>query len=509
MKNFMRPRPNTKEEPMNTTWFKPTALCGLVAALAPAAASAQEGPVYTQVSWRGECPNGPKPTESLGAKSLVGAVFAAVAPKLVSGAVDAAATALSEAGKSKDFSSSARVEGKFYIVTLEAEQRLSPDIRCMVVERGRFSSSGTKDAAEPWFRFEAHVKVLGGMKFFQLEPVYAKVHRFEQKRWFDAGKRSYSVSITLATPGAASPFASAAFSFADLTEGEELRFGDWRLAQARSQPLAFPADMADVKRKVEAREKALAPYLLAMDILGPAKPEAPRPPPVLAQEPASGALDRFCKAVREHNAKVARQFALNDDRCAVDVEAARLALDRASTQVYRNKAAKGWAEKLCPNFVDPKTDEGKSQQSVLDACPGASPDSDNDKASAVVPLGFFATSATLVETRPGSRFAAYLGTALSAAKDDVSKAIVSRVVPDSTPADPAVEDAVARDGRRAIALAELAVTKAEDALAEAQSTEPRVQSKVTQAQIDLLKARIAANDAYRVVGLPVPYPSAD
>lgn len=262
--------------------------------------------------------------------------------------------------------------------------------------------------------------------------------------------------------------------------------------------------MADVKRTVEAREKAIAPYLLAMDILGPPTPSSPRPEPELGQEPALGARKKLCDTIREHNAKVARPFALNDDRCAFEVEAARRELDRATAVVYRNAAAQKWARERCTGF-----DASKPQQGVLDACPDARPKTDEEKANAAVSLGFFTTAATLVETRPGSRFAAFLGTALSAAKDDVSKAIVNRVVPDSKPADPAAEEAAARDSRRAVTLAELAVTKAEDALAEAQAAVPRLQSKVTQAQIDLLKARIAANDAYRVLGLPVPYPSAD
>lgn len=468
------------------------------AALVPAISHAQEGAVYTQVSWRDACPNGPKAAETLGAKSLLGAVFAAVAPKLVSGAVDAAAAALSEAGKSKDFSSSARTEAKFYTVTPTAEQQISGNIRCVVIERGRFLTAGSTDAAEPWFRFEAHVKMVAGLKFFQLEPVYLKASRFEEKRWFDPGKRSYSVSVTLATPGAASPFASTALSFTDLTEGEELKFGDWRLAQARSQPLPLPADMADVQRTVEAREKAMAPYLLAVDILSPAKPESPRPPTLLNQAPADDALDKLCTAIGRHNAKVPRAFALNDDRCAFEVEAARRRLDLASALVYRNSKAQVWARNLCPNHP------GTVEVDVAAACPNAVSPTYTAQS-----LGFFTTVTTLVETRAGSRFAAFLGTALSAAKDDVSKSIVTRVVRDSTPVDPMAEEATARNDRRAIALAELLVAKAEDALAEAQAAEPRVQSKITQAQIDLLKARIAANDAYRSVSLPVPYPSAD
>jgi hypothetical protein len=481
-------------EPMKSICFRATALWCVSAACLPAAAQAQDLPVYTKISWRAECPSEPK----VQAKGLFGSLFAAVAPKLIGGAVDAAATALTEAGKNKEISSTARTEGYFYNVTAAADQLLDTKMNCVVVQHGRFATTQAEEATESWFRFEARTRPVAGLKFFQLEPVYVKASRFAEKRWFGPDKRSYSVALALSTPGAAAPFASATFNFTDLAEGEELKPGDWRLAQARSQPLALPADMPDVKREVEEREKAIAPYLIALDILGPAKPVSSRPPSVLGQDAAKQPLNNLCDAIITHNGKVPRQFALNDDRCAFAVDTARAVLDAKSAEIYRNADAVAWAKKQCPRH-NPTED-----QTLFAAC-----GKDNPPKYAVKALGFFSTNTTLVETRPGSRFAAFLGAALSASKDDVTKAVVSRVVPDSTPVDTAAEEAAARDARRSLALADLAVAKAEDLLAEALSAVPSVASKVTQARIDLLNARIAANNAYRTAGLPVPFPSAD
>jgi hypothetical protein len=101
-----------------------------------ATAIAEDTPLQTRVTWRDDCPNAPKPKDvSANATSrsgLVGAVFAAVAPKLISGAVDAAAAALTAAGQDKAKTSTARIDSDFYRVNQLGDLILADRMGCVV-----------------------------------------------------------------------------------------------------------------------------------------------------------------------------------------------------------------------------------------------------------------------------------------------------------------------------------------------------------------------------------------
>lgn len=77
-------------------------------------ASADEPQAVTRTGWIEHFPSQP-PSDLLPGKSgLLGALFGAVAPKLVDGAIDAAAASLKAAGEGKAVSSSAGAYVSFY-----------------------------------------------------------------------------------------------------------------------------------------------------------------------------------------------------------------------------------------------------------------------------------------------------------------------------------------------------------------------------------------------------------
>ncbi len=457
-----------------------------------------------------QCPSLPKDDVGNARLSFLGALFAAVAPKLVDGAIDAASGALKAAGEDKATSSTSRVDGYFYRVGQQADLLLNAPMGCVVAVRGRFGAGDSKgdlswanDAAstrgmqDVIFRLEAQMQPIKGLKHFQLQPVYLEVKKFEEKSWFGKAYRDYSLALTLKSLGAAAPFGSAAFLFKELTEGKVLKADDWRLASSLSEPIPFPAEAADAERARVSRAKVVAPYQLALGILTATSDRpAPRPmPTAFTFSDIEKSAQGYCSELRDHNALVPKQFAINDERCAYKVDQARRSFEYLVEKMPLRQAVQDWAKEVCGPVV-------KGTDSKEDVCTNFS----NDSKLTTAQYGFFSTFATLVETRPGSKFAALLGTALGAAKADLSNAITTRMVPDKNEA---AEELAARGARRGLALADLGVTQAEESLAEVLMEASPKPSAVTAARLEVVKAKIAANDAYRAAGQAIPYPELD
>lgn len=496
-------------------------LVATIAMALPLQACAEEPPSVTRVAWLDQCPSEPEQPGLQAFSGFGAAIIAAVGPKLVDGAIDAAAGALKAAGESKAESTSARAFYSFYTVNQMADLVPNPDLGCVVVVRGRFAS-GASHASFPWadkaetlkglqsidFRFEARMQAVSGLKSFQLVPILAQLQRVQKRPWWAFGARQtrdYNVSLALQVPGAASPFASVSFTITALEEGQSASFDDWRLAQQVSEPMAFPAAPADVEAVRAKREKTVAPLLAAVDILTPRPATDPAPSLFVKEPQVMEALEAYCSAQVKFNTLLPEAARQLDARCGQQygLEQRRDALDQALQTALRTPKDKGgsgrsieWAERVCDPKVRPPRNGPETD------CKGFK----SDPTLAAAKFSKFTTRLTLVETREGSRFLAFLGTALGAAKADLSKAISDRVVP--AVKNPAADEATSRAAGRAVGLADLDVLRAEQVLAEALEAKKSA-SEVTTARVALLKAKTAANDAYRNAGQPVPFPEVD
>lgn len=488
-------------------------LMNLLLAFAGCQALAMDKALQTRIAWLASCPSDPpKPAAHQNRSLLLGALVAAIGPKIIDGAVDSAAAALKAAGQSETFASTAKSHTDFYLVNQEADLMVAVD--CLVVVRGIFEEN--KVSSMQWalnsdefktlqranFQLEAKLKPLRGLKYFQLVPQYLKVGEFEESSFFDRNNRDFVLAGSLTIPGGAQPFGKFEMAFKDIVRDTEIKEGDWRLRSAASLPIAFPAESSDAAKARTKREAVLAPYLLAMDILGTveAKPFA-KAPDAYQDEGVQQKASIFCGAIKKLNQHLVRQYQVNDDRCTYPVVKARDDLESELEKAYRNAARQAWARSVCPNFRD--ADKAKSEPA---SCGADVPPSDVKLSNSR--FTYFTTELTLSETREGNKFAMFLGNALNSAKADVSAALQKDLLPKTQAVKNSQED-TARTARTTVLVADLQVTKAEEDLADALIQDPLKPAVVTSARIALVKAKIAANDAHRKAGGTIPYPEYD
>lgn len=487
----------------------------LVAGCASAPASkAPSSVIETRVGWRTQC--GVKTiTNNTAYQSVVGAaVVAIVVPKLISGAIDAGADYLKAAGQSKAVSSQARVDGKFYDVTEEGDLKKSDGSRCLEIVRANFGDP-TKDtvAEHPWadgitnfaginnvqFRLSA-IAVVVEKQYLKLIPTYFKVEKFQESSWFKK-TRDYSIAVTFATPGSAAPFSAFEFKFPGVRAGDEKQIGD--MVGMESLPVPLPADMADAKVAQTRQEAQAAPYVLAYDIINsryrhdhPKTPALPTRPPIYDTS-VQAAAQAYCHQLQQHNRSVPRNFALNDERCTYGNEPSRLALEKGLKDAYISDAQVSWANSVC-QIPPTRNAEGELEAQKCSTLP-----------TVTGTTGYFITTATLVETREGSKFAAYLGNALAASKDELSTLVQSKVIPAQREAARDAADKAKREGYEGMLQADYAVEYAQAVLIETSAVPDIPASQLSAAKAKLLDSKIKANKAYRDAGRAAPYPHLD
>ena len=480
---------------------------GLLTAVVGFNVCAADMPLQTRVSWLPNCPSDPQVTSSESNKiALLGALVTAIAPKLIEGVVDAAAEALKAAGQSKTAATTARSAASFYAINQDAD--LTVAVTCLVIVRGTFdesklsaltwarSTTEFRSLQRPVIQLEIKVAPLRSLKYFQLIPQYLKIEDFEETRFFDRNNRDYSIAVTFTVPGAAQAFGAAEFSFKDISKGTEFRNADWRLRSAASLPIAFPPESVDAARSRTRREAEIAPFLLALDILSPPKPKSfSKVPSIYEDRNVEAKAASFCAGIRSLNGNLARSFQLNDERCAYPIEKAREELDGAFDTGSRSAARRNWAQIVC------QFKPGDDAAGTSPSCANRSEDMSLKGAT----FTYFTTQLTLSETREGSKFALFLGNALSAAKTDVNTVLKQKLMP-RTQSQTDTEDVAGRIARTALVLADLEVIKAEEVLGDTLLDDSPKAGTVTTARIALVKAKIEANKAYRKAGLPIPYP---
>ncbi|HCF7540577.1 TPA: hypothetical protein NI617_004522 [Pseudomonas aeruginosa] len=497
---------------MKTTFIGLACLLGLLSN-----AMAAENPLQTRIAWLSECPSDPKPVKDAATQrsALIGLAVAAVAPKLIEGAVDTAAEALKAAGQTKTFASTAKTGDYFYKVSKDADLAVAVD--CLVIVRGVFdekrrspfqwadNSDALKGLQKANVQVEAKLQPLQGLKYFQLVPQYLYIEEFDQSSFFHRKERDYIVAVTFSVPGGAQPFGSAEMTFPNVTRKTPFKDDDWRLRSAVSLPIAFPPESADATKAKEKRESQLAPYLLALDILTPPKARLISKAPDLYREDAytkpyeiGKKAKAFCDAVEGRNRQLDKEHRVYDERCNYPLSKPKQDLDEELEKVYRDPGRQAWARKVCTYVA------GDTSKKTAPSCTNEP----NNTELASKTFTYVTSHLTLSETREGSKFALYLGNALSSSKSDVSAALQSKLLPKSQAMKDS-EEAAARSARSGAMVADLEVTKAEEALADALMQPTPVPVDITDARIALLRAKIAANDAHRKAGTAIPYKEVD
>lgn len=478
------------------------------------AQSVERPPMDTRVTWLTDCPHDPstKPKTGVDGKALgLGSLIAVVGPKLIGGVIDTAAEALKAAGKDQNSVSTGRKYDSFYKVTADAD--VVSRFACLVVVRGEFSDKAAplpwtgnyddlKPLVKPSFYMEAKISSLSGGKFFQLVPVYLQVDDFEKFSIFDPKDRDYVLAVTMKLPGQASPFGTAEFLFNGIERGTKLMPGDPKLLRATSQPVAFPEASTDANQSKAKLEALIAPYLMAIDILTDPKPSLEKVPTIYRSAADTTKTTAFCEELKKYNTATPKAFQLNDERCAYVLEEPRARMEFEREVAHRNQARRDWASRICGSA--PGTDL------MTAGCSKRKDDANLNELQlnlAKKKFTFFTTDLTLTETREGSKLALILGNALASSKDDLTEVLSEKLLP-KTQKQKDEDNKANADTSAAIRVADLEVIKAEQLYAELLNDPDRKNSDVTAAQIAVVKAKQAANTAYRNAGQTIPHPGA-
>jgi hypothetical protein len=485
--------------------FRPSlfALFGLLISFAIEAAEIEQ----TRGGWLDRCSNEPRAEVEHGTKfiGLGGALAAVLAPRLIDAVVDHVTAGIRAGAEAESRVSVATPWlGHFYRVTATGELGRNAGIGCLVVIQGRYDTiavpfgsamvgDGLKSAD---IRFEAKLVSMPGLRYFQLVPQVLEVNRLSTNSFWTSD-RDLAIAVSLAAVGAAQPFASATFNFRGVAEGMAITAPEARLAAAASPPIPYPADLGDANLARAQQAARAAPYLIAMRAIdqrqSPSVPAIERPDELLDTSVVS-ALKPYCERLAEYNKGVAASLRVVDDRCAHGLAVARDALEKAIDRWWVGDAAYAWARRLCPDY-EPRI--------AGTACSIGFAEGIEQRS-----FGAFTTSAVVTEVRNPGRFAEMLAKAIGGSAAEV-KTVLKDHLPEAREKASAARADADRLARRALIIADLEVQRREAVLEAVQGDQETSMAAVLAAQIDLAKAKISANDAYRKAGLEVPYPEYD
>lgn len=492
---------------------------------------------------------------------LVAGLVSAVVSPLIEGVVDKGVNALKEAAKDKDFQipPPTPVIKNFYEIGVSGQTSFNRQIGCMVLVRGEFEvgnfsatqvvqttplperiaakflpSSANGDTPQPGdqyirvkpgsleFYFEVVPVLSDDGKMFGLRPQALHVASFTSKDgFFGSSQRNYQFTITFTDPFGTQAFASADFKYEGLEKPlskmscvavpakdycPAVELGGIR-GWFATKPISD--DFAPIIKKRQANAVTLK---TAITVLPP-----PSPRPVIPDDDlnVSNKLDTYCKALAISNRpKLAGQQQW-DDRCPVDLALAKreyvYAESNRAAELDKKNADDFWAKKC----VDAGGQAFAPNDANLVACLKKLAEGKD-----TVPAGKFLLTSTIVETRPGNKLAAFLAPAAEKVGPAMKAALKEKLDPVEkekaalAAASTAATDAKAkRDALNAVTLADDAVKSAQityDAALAAEAASPgtaSLQVASITAHIALVKAQIAANDAYRAADLPIPFPS--
>lgn len=440
--------------------------------------------VQTITTWGTKCENDP---EGQGSPALL----AILAPLVVDAVVDHAAASLKAASDAevRQFPATSSI-ANFYEINKLGEVTPNTSARCLTIIRGETEK---QTVVTPYFRLELGVEPIADSGYFQLVPHYFKADKLEIGNWFSR-TGDYSVAVSLYGFGSTTPFASATFNFEKVKQGTEIKYGDYRLISANSDPIKFPADLEDTKAAQEQTAKQVAPYLLA---LGALKKKKKYDEMVLSQDQAvylgkpdqydvkaiSAPLTSFCNAEAAYNRGLATKDRSRSEICAITRNAEKRKLDTALSRTDYSADIQSWARSICKNW------DGKN------ACHRRIDGAQDDKS----PTGNFIAKTVITETRNANVYGQKLASILGAASDDIKEELKSRL-PDARKK---AEEQKDTDERKAIYDYSLALSK----LKSAQNTyNTATEAEKLDAHIKVVEACYTANEAALAIGQEVPCP---
>jgi hypothetical protein len=469
-------------------------LIALVAAMSYSFAYGQS--LETRATWMDHCPSEPPPAKRL--LPLVGLVL----PYLISAGVDYASAALTKAASDKADTSAATTDDYLFEINSVGDVHPAEKVRCLVVVRGTFDGANSAaDVAnwatgelgglqQPYFRFEAKIvpKVSGNI--YQMVPVYVKSWKPESPSIFAATARDYNLSVSLTQINASEPFASTTFNMKVASPGADGDLHLDQLKQMASGSLAFPSSLTDVAAQKKIREKRTAREITAATILdaewySKQPREQPRPDE-FADPVIQRAIAVYCKNIQAKNRMLTSDHQYYNEHCIHDIVSEGENLEAAITRSLTSPKSVAWAAGVCKTYQPPLGN--------IPAGCGLSPNAD--------PIGLFRTSVTLTETRHGAEWAKAFAKAVEDSKESIKSSAVSLLPSEREKAEQAAKN-TARQASQGVLLADLAVEVAESELEELRGSNAKG-SDIARARIELLKAKIARNDAYRKAGLPAP-----
>lgn len=446
-----------------------------------------------------QCPTKPLPVEK---ESLL-ALFI---PEIISLGVDMAATALSEAAKTKEASVYAESSlFKYYQLSNSAELSRSTKLKCLV-----FVSGGDGTGTVPQWLDPAR----GVLKWLSSTPdMYLEIELREREGndglllaprliavgtplgdhgWWSRNERGYAVAVSLKDASTLGAFGTAVFSFPGLETGQPYtqdgKSNSSRKLDIWPQPIAVPKlpENDVVKEAVAAQKTAIATRQEVNAILKRAATPAP-PIRKLAVDTKEylAKLDAFCNTAAAWNAKKLPPT-INDDRCPKEVFEARRDLAKTEETENTNQGL-AWAKAYIAS-------ECKSAVGAPQNCALPVPKSPE--------VGSTLASVTVTETTEPTKFVQMVATAFNAKKADVVTSLNDRLNPQRKAELQGQKSDTEREASEAYEIAILKVQQLEASLSEASGKPASTQLSI---QIQLTQAKLDANKAARKAGKAVPY----
>lgn len=427
------------------------------------------------------CPVSRQTPEALGVL-----LAAAIVPQLVSSGLDFVSAALTAAGQDKATTLRANTVFSFYRSDGEGKLDRSHSFGCLVIVGSEFGldaenvdagpSTFPKETWEsaqikedprlalkqaPRFYFEAKVIFDRQKGTFRLAPVLYRIAAPYEKSFFGGAKISTAITVSFSVPGANTPFASFVVSLPESDLPVEVQKTGLFGITSPWMPM-YPVN-AIVSEKWEKERKRAT----AVDALqAKQKTAAPLPdsPDIKAMVTA------YCGLMKANPKAKDKTDATN---CPENYEARLSAIN-----AERAKAALAVELDGLRKAIDPKTPEQNPELAQTNA------------------------EVVVVETRKGSRFAAFLGAALAASKADIVSAVKTQL--------PQAKKAAEETAANAQSDADVAALTAKANVAVAQGALDALDTSAAaalrqQKEIELLAAKIKANKAFRQAGLSEPY----
>ncbi len=528
----------------------------------PDNAKAEDGKPETRIYTFPTCPaTGPEVYKDPSALApLVAALVSAVVSPLIEGVVDKGVNALKEAAKDKDFpiASPDPVMKEFYQVGLSGETALNRQIGCIVLARGEFETGNfPPDVSKPGDvlskRIEAKFRVWAGRVatpqpiddyvrvkpgklefYFEVVPVVSddgktlglrpqalQVESFASKDgFFGPSRRNYQFTITFADPFGSTAFASADFKYEGVERGTSKEACVGKPAKTYCVPTELGGvrgwyatkpisdDFATLIKKRQANALTLKAAVNALD----PTPPVPMVPDDLAN--VIPKLGNYCRELEAAN-KLRTSGQQWDDACPPTLARAKREYlyeeSVGAAKLAKQQADEFWSKKCLDPAGAQLARNDQNMVKCLEALAG------NPQ---LVPAGKFLLMSTIVETRPGNKLAGFLAPAAEKVAPAVKTAAKEKFDPVEREKVAAAAAAKATSDAKTKRDALNAITLAEDAVSAAQATYDAAFTKSADAPTDtalkvaainahiaLVKAQIAANDAYRALDLPIPYPA--